>query len=152
MPSSPKIQPIWFFPKTIQDFVHNSCKQIRRVLQLLQLRIIKTTFTQLNCFNVQHNVNLIGRYFFFQLHFNPSCQTLVVTPQNVITLSTPKHTSFKAKLDFEKPPYKSKDSTITFVKLSTWEPSTTCYNVKRMGSHFHPSIMYTWVEMNTIDC
>ncbi len=45
------------------------------------------------------------------------------------------------------PPYKSKDSTITFVKLSTWEPSIACCSVKRFESRFHPSTMHTWTKI-----
>ncbi len=44
----------------------------------------------------------------------------------------------------------SKESTIAFVKLSTLEHSKTCYNVKRISRHFHPSTTLTWVEIHDL--
>ncbi len=94
--------------------------------------------------NIVHNLQE-WRMFFLQLHYNLSFWTW-----NIITTSTPKHTSFKAKSNSERPPYKSRVSTITFVKLLAWEPSTTCCNIKRIRSHFHPFTTYTWIKIKDL--
>jgi hypothetical protein len=71
-------------------------------------------------------------------------------PWNGITPFAPKQISFKAKSNFERPPYKRRNSMITFVKLSTWEPSRTCYNFKRIWRHFHLSTLKCKLPMMII--
>lgn len=52
--------------------------------------------------------------------------------KDVIKIYVPKQIKFETKLKFKRK-YTSKKSTITFVKLLMLEPSTTCYNIKRIG-------------------
>jgi hypothetical protein len=82
---------------------------------------------------------------FLHLHWTKNFE-----PWNGITPFAPKHISLKAKSNFERPPYKRRNSMITFVKLSTWEPSRTCYNFKRIWKHFHPSTLKCKLPMMVI--
>ncbi len=99
--------------------------------------------TKLIRYIIQCTPNKKGACFSFNSIITP-----IFEPWNVITPSTPKHRSFKVKLDFEKPLNNNKNYVINFFKLLVWEPSTTCYKVERIGSHFHPSTTYIWTKIN----
>lgn len=83
--------------------------------------------------------------------------TLVFEPQNVVTPSTPKHISFKAKLDSKIPPYKSKNPQLllsnchhgNLQQLLTMSKELGIVSTLPQRTHGHKSMIdYQWWSLH----